>query len=104
MFTTSVRRSFFVALACTGVAAVTGCDNPGPVTQTDQASGALQGELSAVSVMDSYGGNSTAYFLKQDRVSVPTQLFFDIDPNLPSGTTVRVWGTEDGGAIRVGRH
>jgi hypothetical protein len=75
-----------------------------PSEPASEPSGALQGELSSVSVLSSDGRRSMLYSLKVAGADVPTPLDFEADPNLPSGSRLRVWGDQREGALHVTRH
>ena len=87
------------ALSVSGLA----CDANPSAPSANTASGSLDGELSAVSVLGSTGGASTLYFLRIAGRPAPLPLTFDADPELPSNSSVRVWGAPDGSAFHVSR-
>ncbi|HZL19243.1 MAG TPA: hypothetical protein VFG23_16025 [Polyangia bacterium] len=82
-----------------------GCDDDSP--PPEDVTGALDGELSTISVLGSDGRGSQLYFLNVAGRTQPLQLSFDSglsDPNLPSRTPLRVWGAPgDDGLFHVTR-
>ena len=71
----------------------------------EDAPGAIQGELQAISVMGVQNGErAMIYSLRVPGSDEDLQLDFDTDPNLPSKTTLRVWGVDEGKALHVTRH
>jgi hypothetical protein len=71
----------------------------------EDAPGAIQGELQAISVMGVPNGQrSMIYSLRVPGSTKDLPLDFDADPNLPSKTTLKVWGTDDGDTLHVTRH
>jgi MYXO-CTERM domain-containing protein len=73
--------------------------------ETDDAPGAVQGELQAISVLGVPNGQrSMFYSLRLPGSDEDIELIFDRDPNLTSKTTLRVWGAEQGEAFHVTRY
>jgi hypothetical protein len=71
----------------------------------DDAPGAIQGELQAISVMGvSSGQKAMFYSLRVPGSDRDIELVFDADPDLSSKTTLRVWGEQQGEALHVTRH
>src|SRR6187402_2705750 len=91
---------------CIGVAMfafLTGCASA-PEGDED-APGAVQGELRAISVSSpEVGAKSMIYMLRVPGSDKDIPLVFDTDPNLPSQTTLRVWGDPEGSSLHVKRH
>ncbi len=76
-----------------------------PPEANDDTPGALQGELQAISVLGVQAGQrSMFYALRVPGSDKDLELIFDQDPNLPSDTTLRVWGAPEGKALHVTRH
>ncbi|HVR19849.1 MAG TPA: hypothetical protein VMS65_09135, partial [Polyangiaceae bacterium] len=71
----------------------------------ENAPGAVQGELHAISVSSpDLGAKSMIYMLRVSGSDKDIPLVFDTDPNLPSETTLRVWGDQEGSSLHVKRH
>ena len=71
----------------------------------ENAPGAVQGELRAISVSSpENGAKSMIYMLRVPGSENDIPLDFDTDPNLPSETTLRVWGDRQGSSLHVKRH
>ena len=79
-----------------------GCNGEPP--PAEDLTGALEGDLSSVSVLGSDGRGSQLYFLDVPGRAAPLQLSFETDPNLPSRTPLRIWGAPgDDGLFHVTR-
>ena len=91
-----------LALGLSLVLGTGGCGNEAAPGQAEQEQGGLVGELSEVSVLDS-PDRSSVYFLRPADRSSDVSLLFDSKPDLTPGTTIRVWGSRDGDALRVSR-
>src|SRR4051812_46612614 len=67
----------------------------------DPPVGATRGELSAFVATADDGTSQSQYFLRELQTARDLELVFEVDPELPSGTRLDVWGTRDGDRLRV---
>jgi hypothetical protein len=65
--------------------------------------GATRGELSAFVATQEDGTSYAQYFLHELPSGRELELVFELDPELPSGTKLDVWGTRQGDRLRVTR-
>ena len=95
---------FAVTLALGSVLAapwlLAGCGDNTTGVGLDFQDGALGGEL-AIYVSDDFEGHSETRYALRSRNGEERALFFDADPRLVPGTTLRIWGTDAPGGIRV---
>jgi VCBS repeat-containing protein len=88
-----------------GIAALVLAACASPPDGDENAPGAVQGELRAISVSSpEQGAKSMIYLLRVPGSDKDVPLVFDADPNLPNETTLRVWGVQEGNSFRVARH
>src|SRR5262245_29008179 len=106
MFRTFLSRgskSGGFSLSVLVLAALGACASPPEAS--DDAPGAVQGELQAISVLGvSNGQRSMFYALRVPGSDEDVELIFDGDPNLTSETTLRVWGALEGKKFHVTRY
>jgi MYXO-CTERM domain-containing protein len=85
-----------------------GCTDGPPPAAEDSPDPGIVGQLGAVSILDSPGPTSVAYFLRQAKGAGIAEgeelsLWFSTDPGLPAGTPLRIWGQRQGDRFRVDR-
>ncbi|HEY4156877.1 MAG TPA: hypothetical protein VGM29_02225, partial [Polyangiaceae bacterium] len=104
MFRPSSRVSpVFGAALLLSVVACSGGEQSDPLAQASSAlstdsAGGIEGTLQAVSVLNATSGNSMKYSLRAEDGSGQMALRFDVDPGVPSGDQIRVWGALDAGS------
>jgi MYXO-CTERM domain-containing protein len=82
---------FAFALGCTAPTARSG----------DPPLGATRGELSAFIATADDGTSHAQYFLHEAQTERDLELIFEVDPELPSGTKLDVWGSRQEDRLRV---
>src|SRR5688500_2817121 len=100
----SSRSLFWSKASALAIAlSLSACSSERPGREaTEEADGSLRGELSAfVATYDDGTAKSEYFLILGGDENNERKLIFDKDPNLASGTRIKVWGAEAANEIKV---